>query len=436
MPSAQTILAELVWDGSSFQRDVAVHVRADGNIDHLGQPRAEASETIHLSRHALVPGFVNAHSHAFQRGLRSQTQRFDTGAGNFWSWRETMYRLAEALDVESFYETSKQCFTEMLRAGMTSVGEFHYLHHAGQKQWAFDEAVIAAAQDAGIRLVLIQTYYSTGAIGLALSGAQILFGPVSRDEFLKQFDRIAGRLDAATQSMALACHSIRAVSLADLKYFRDYAIANALPFHIHVEEARKEISDCVAAYGANPLKVLLKEITIDDRVTAIHCTHSTPDDLREYISRGGRICLCPITEGNLSDGFPDLPTIRAAGGKICIGTDSNIRISMNEELRWLEFAQRLRREQRGIVVDDSHRTASALMKFGASNGAESIGLNAGAIRPGHLADLVAVDLDHPSMRGCDEDSVLDSLILGSGNGPIDHVWVGGQLAIKRPRETT
>lgn len=427
MQSAQTILAELVWDGSSFLRDVAVHVCADGTIDQVAKP--QAADVTKLPRHALFPGFVNAHSHAFQRGLRSQAQRFDSGAGNFWSWRETMYRLAESIDVESFYETSKQCFTEMLRAGMTSVGEFHYLHHAGDdKRWAFDDAIVAAARDAGIRMVLIQTFYSTGAIGQPLNGAQVRFGPVSREEFVRQFERIG--------ASALACHSIRAVTLDDLKYFRDYAAANNLPFHIHVEEARKEISDCVSAYGANPLKVLLDQIKIDDRVTAIHCTHSSPDELREFISRGGRICLCPITEGNLSDGFPDVPTIRAAGGKICIGTDSNIRLCMNEELRWLEFAQRLRREQRGIVVDDSYRTASALMRIGSSNGAESIGLNAGAIAPGNLADLIAVDLDHPSMRGCDEDSILDSLILGSGNGPIDHVWVGGQLRMKRPRAMT
>jgi formimidoylglutamate deiminase len=165
-------------------------------------------------------------------------------------------------------------------------------------------------------------------------------------------------------------------------------------------------------------------------VTAIHCTHSSPEDLREFIARGGRICLCPITEGNLSDGFPDLPTIRASGGKVCVGTDSNIRIAMTEELRWLEFAQRLRREQRGIVVDGSHRTAPALLQIGTINGTESIGLNAGAIAPGKLADLIAIDLDHPSMRGCTEDSILDSLILGSGSGPISHVWVGGVARVK------
>lgn len=418
MQSDQTILAKFVWDGTTFQRDVVVHVRADGTIAKVAKPQAAQRVSIALDHHALLPGFVNAHSHAFQRGLRREAQQFDAGAGNFWSWRETMYRLAESLDVDSFYETSKQCFSEMLRAGMTSVGEFHYLHHAGDdKRWAFDEAIVSAARDAGIRLVLIQTYYATGAIGRPLEGAQIRFGPVSRDEFVRQFNRIGAH--------AVACHSIRAVTIEDLKYFRDFARRNNLPFHIHVEEARKEISDCIEAYGTNPLRVLLNENLIDERVTAIHCTHSSPDDLREYIARGGRICLCPITEGNLSDGFPDLPTIRAAKGYVCIGTDSNIRISMTEELRWLEFAQRLRREQRGIVVDRAHRSAAALRKIGSNSGAASLGLAAGVISPMAFADLIAVDLDHPSMRGCTEDSIFDSLIFGSGNGPISHVWVGG-----------
>jgi formimidoylglutamate deiminase len=418
MQSPLSILADYVWDGATFQRDVAVHVRADGTIDRIAKTQAADATLVRVPRHALLPGFVNAHSHAFQRGLRREAQRFDAGAGNFWSWRETMYRLAQSLDLDSFYETSKQCFSEMLRAGMTSAGEFHYLHHAGDdKRWAFDDAIVAAARDAGLRLVLIQCFYSTGAIGKPLEGAQVRFGPISREEFVKQFERIGAH--------AIACHSIRAVSLEDLKYFRAVASANHLPFHIHVEEARKEISDCIEAYGTNPLRVLLNEITIDEHVTAIHCTHSTPEDLREYIARGGRICLCPITEGNLSDGFPDLPAIRSANGTICIGTDSNIRISMNEELRWLEFAQRLRREQRGIVVDESHRTASALARVGTISGAESIGLNAGAIAPGNLADMIAVDLDHPSMKGCEEDSILYTLNHGSSNGPITHLLVGG-----------
>src|SRR5262249_37168580 len=150
------------------------------------------------------------------------------------------------------------------------------------------------------------------------------------------------------------------------------------------------------------------------------------NDLREWISRGGRVCLCPITEGNLADGVCDVPTIRECGGKIAFGTDSNIRVSATEELRWMEFAQRLRREARGVITDTSGSCAAKLAEIGTRGGAESLGLPAGAIAPGKLADLIAVDLDHPSMRGAQDDAILDSLFFGSGNGAIDHVWVGGK----------
>ena len=249
---------------------------------------------------------------------------------------------------------------------------------------------------------------------------------------MRQIEHLAGKLDVRTQSLALACHSIRAADIDDIAYFRNFAVGAGFVFHIHVEEARKEIEECIAAYGINPLRLLLQRIQIDQRVTAIHCTHSNPQDLCEWAARGGRICLCPITEGNLSDGFPDLPAMRHAGVKICIGSDSNIRNAMTEELRWLEFGQRLRREQRGIVVDSSGNCASELLRIGTLNGAESIGINAGAIVSGALADLISIDLTHDPMRGCDESSILDSLIFGSGNGPVDQVWVGGISACGEP----
>jgi formimidoylglutamate deiminase len=430
--SPQILAADWTWTGTRFEPGLAIRLAADGTIAGVEPLHPDQQNVVQLKGRALLPGFVDAHSHAFQRGLRSDAQRFDAGAGNFWTWRETMYRLAGSLDAERFYEISKQCFREMLRAGITSVGEFHYLHHAGvdYDDWAFDDAIISAAKDAGIRLVLIQTFYATGAINRPLEGTQRRFGPVSRDEFARQLDRLATKLESSTQTLALACHSIRAAGIEDLHYFRDYAARSKMPFHMHVEEARKEIEECTTAYGTNPLRLLLHRIRIDDRVTAIHCTHSNPEDLREWALCGGRICLCPITEGNLSDGFPNVPTMRDAGAQACIGSDCNIRISMAEELRWLEFAQRLRHERRGIVIDRSGSCADELFRIGTISGAQSIGLNAGKVQAGALADLISVDLTHESMRGCNENSILDSLIFGSGNGSIDQVWVGG---IARPR---
>jgi formimidoylglutamate deiminase len=422
-----TILPELVWTNGRFERDRAIVLGDDGRITSV-EPRAPHHHGTELRRRALLPGFVNAHSHAFQRGLRSQPQRFDTGSGNFWTWRETMYRLAESLDVQSFYDTSRMAFEEMLAAGITCVGEFHYLHHAGDRaRWAFDDAIILAARDAGIRLVLLQCYYATGAIGKPLEGAQQRFGPGTREEFIHQLDRIASKLDASTQSIGLAPHSIRAVALDDLKFLADVAAKNHWPFHVHVEEQRKEIEQCVAAYGKNPLRLMLDELPIDARFTAIHCTHSKPEDLAQLAACGSSACLCPITEGNLADGLANVPSMRSARLRICTGSDSNIRIGMTEELRWLEFAQRLSREQRGVITDNAGRCATGLFTLGTLNGADALHINSGAIAPGRFADLITIDLDHPSMRGADDDAILDSLILGTGNGAIDQIWVNGQV---------
>jgi formimidoylglutamate deiminase len=420
------LLPELVWTNGRFERDRAVVIGDDGRIWSV-EPRAAHHQGLDLPRRALLPGFIDAHSHAFQRGLRAQAQRFDTGSGNFWTWRETMYRLADSLDVQGFYEVSRLAFEEMLAAGITCVGEFHYLHHAGESaRWAFDDAILASARDAGIRLVLLQCYYATGAIRKPLVGAQQRFGPGSRDEFMRQLDRLIGKLDPATQSIGLAPHSIRAVPPDDLRFLADIAAKNHWPFHMHVEEQRQEIEQCVAAYGKNPLRLLLDELPIDARFTAIHCTHSKPADLAQLAACGGSACLCPLTEGNLADGIADVPSMRSSRLRLCIGSDSNIRIGMTEELRWLEFAQRLSRERRGILLDDAGRCATGLLRIGTSNGADALHVNAGSIAPGKLADLITVDLDHLSVRGAEDDGVLDSLILGSGNSAIDEVWVGGK----------
>jgi cytosine/adenosine deaminase-related metal-dependent hydrolase len=200
---------------------------------------------------------------------------------------------------------------------------------------------------------------------------------------------------------------------------------------MHVEEQRREIEECRAAYGKSPLRLLLDELPCDARFTAIHCTHSDPANLAQLAACGGSACLCPLTEGNLGDGVADLPAMKRAGLRLCIGSDSNIRIGMTEELRWLEFVQRVTREQRGMIIDSAGRCATGLFKIGTSRGAESLHVNAGEIAPGKLADLISVDLDHPSMCGADDDAILDSLILGSGNGAIDQVWVNGVSRLAR-----
>ena len=422
----QIFLADLTWTGTRFERDVAVHVDARGVISRVAAATDEdRGRAVRLANRALLPGMVYAHSHAFQRALRNRPEQFDTGQGNFWTWRDTMYRLVDELTPDALYETSRQCFAEMLRAGVTSVGEFHYVHHASSGDWAFDDALVAAARDAGIRMRLIQCYYATGGIGKPLAGAQQRFDAVSGHAFVRQLEQLQSRLDPVTQSLAVAAHSVRAATIDDVA--RLYATSRAMdvPFHVHVEEQRQEIADCVAACGTRPLRLLLDRLPVDDRFTAIHCTHSDADDLRELFSRGGGVCLCPSTEGNLADGVPKLDVMRSSHARIAIGSDCNLRLCMSEDLRWLEYAQRLTKEKSGNVVDEQGRVGPALFELATVNGAAALRLAAGSIAPGRLADLFTVDLKHPSLTGADAESLMHAFVFGCGNGPIDQVWVGG-----------
>ena len=425
LPEPLVIEADLTWTGERFEPDLQIVVACNGTIEHVGALDMRA--THRLPDHALIPGFVNAHSHAFQRGLRGRGESFPKGSGSFWTWREAMYELVTEMTPERMRELTCRAFREMLAAGMTTVGEFHYLHHSGaSKDFALDEIVVQAARDVGIRLVLLNCYYRTGGVEKSLNEAQSRFDGVSVEHFWKQTDRLAKLLDPATQSLACAPHSIRAVSIEEIVELRAEAKRRGMPFHIHAEEVVGEIEDCVAHYRVTPLRLLCERADVDDTFTVIHATHSNEGDLRRYLSLGGRVCLCPITEGNLGDGVADLPVMRSTSARQCFGTDSNVRIGATEELRWLEFVQRIARVRRGVVVDGLGDMARALLEVGTAGGADALGLRAGRIEPGCLADFCAIDLTAPALEGWTRDTLLAAFLLGSGNDAIGAVCVGGK----------
>jgi formimidoylglutamate deiminase len=314
----------------------------------------------------------------------------------------------------------------MRDAGITAVGEFHYLHHADAgRDGSFDEALLDAAADAGIRLVLLQAYYETGGIGKPPGPAQRRFTIGSVARYWERFDRLAERLDPATQSLGVAPHSIRAVSPDDLVALHAEARRRALPVHMHVEEQRGEIEECVAAYGEPPMALLLQSLPSLEGVTAVHCTHTGPDHLAAFAGRGGTVCVCPLTEANLGDGIPDLAGL-ADSPRLCLGTDSNLRIDMSEEMRWLEYGQRLRHERRGVLVDREGGAGTALLASATRAGAAALGLPAGAIAPGSWADFAALDLDATELRDCDADALLDAWVFGAGVRAVAATCVGGR----------
>jgi formimidoylglutamate deiminase len=425
MSLAAVLEADLTWTGSRFESGIRVAVDSAGRIEAVGA--LEREPTARLSRRALVPGLVDAHSHAFQRGLRGHGETYAGGMGSFWTWRDAMYGLVESLDRSAFRDLCVGAFGEMRDAGITTVGEFHYLHNApGSADGSFDALVVSAAAEVGIRLVLLQTYYETGGIDQPLAPPQHRFAIGSVAEYWDRFDRLGEGLDPTTQSLGVAPHSIRAVRLDDIAALHEEARRRGLPFHVHVEEQRAEIEECVAAYGETPMALLTQTFPTMEGVVAIHCTHTRPEDLEQFAEAGGTTCICPLTEASLADGLPDLTSIAGFSDSLCLGTDSNARISMTEEMRWLEYGQRLRHEKRGIVADEEGGVGRALLSIATRGGALALGVEAGAIATGLRADFAALDLDVPELAGTGPDTLLDAWIFGAGNRAIAATCVGGR----------
>jgi formimidoylglutamate deiminase len=471
----QLLAAELTWTGERFERGVVVEIGGDGRITTTyparppeeprgtaaappagGHPAESGTKTAaspplpvrHLAGRALLPGFVNAHSHAFQRGLRGRGERFPGGAGSFWSWREAMYGLVGEVDRDRLLALSRAAFAEMRAAGITAVGEFHYLHHDDPeaRDFAFDKVVLAAAAEAGIRIALLETFYAAGGIGRPLGDGQRRFATPSVEGYWEQVDRLAEGLDPGLQSLGAVGHSIRAAGIDQLATLWTEARRRGLPFHMHLEEQRREIEETEAATGRRPMELVLDELDVGPGFTAVHCTHTRPDELARFTAAGGTLCVCPLTEANLGDGLPALAAAltareaRAAEpgggllGRLCLGTDANARNSMLEVRRWLEYGQRLAGERRGALRDPaSGRVAPALLAAATAGGARALGLEAGEIAPGRWADLVAIDLGHPQLAaapaggGSDPaDTLAEALIFGAGDGVVAATCVGGR----------
>jgi formimidoylglutamate deiminase len=429
--TGEVLEADLTWVGSAMQAEVRVAIDPAGRISSVGP--GGAPTTRRLRDIAILPGFVNAHSHAFQRALRGSGELFPAGAGSFWTWREAMYGLVERLDRDTLARICRLAFAEMRDAGITTVGEFHYLHHDRPDDFAFDEVVLAAAAEVGIRIVLLQTYYAAGGIGRPLVGGQRRFSTQSVEDFLARTEALSSGLRERTQSLGLVAHSVRAVRPEDIARLHEASRRRRLPFHIHVEEQQGEIDACLAAYGKRPMAVLCDALENAANVTAIHCTHTLPDDLARYVAAGGRICCCPLTEGNLGDGIPDLRAVPEAWVRLCLGSDSNLRIAPIEDMRWLEYGQRLRGELRGALPDAAGAVTPTLLAAATQGGAAALDVEAGRIAPGAWADLVAIDLTTPALRDIPPERLLDAIVFGAGNEAIAGTWVGGAWRATRGR---
>lgn len=430
MAQAQVIEADLTWTGRRFEAGVQVAITAQGRIDSVGALSERPS--LRLEKQALIPGFVNVHSHAFQRGLRGRGEVFPVGTGSFWTWREAMYALVESMTAERLYELSRRAFSEMLACGITTVGEFHYVHHdASCTGFALDDVILNAAHDAGIRLVLLNTYYRTGGVNQPLAGGQKRFECKAVAEYWRQMDALAGRLRSGSQKLGAVAHSIRAASIDEIVELHGESARRGMVFHIHVEEQQKEIDDCVAAYGKRPMALMLERGLVSESFTAIHCTQTDKDELRRFVEAGGHVGLCPISEANLGDGVADVAAMLARPGCVCVGTDANTRSCMAEELRWIEYVQRLHCERRGVCRDGDGDVGRTLFNMGTVNGAASLGLKCGRIEPGCEADFAVVDLMSPCLAGWTQETLMDSFVFGSAEQAVAATYVGGKCVYQR-----
>lgn len=435
MAKLREILApELTWSGSGFAPDLHIGVDLEGRIAFV-EPAASTAATTgapvrRLARRALLPGFVNVHSHAFQRALRGWGETYPAGMGDFWSWRAAMYALVERLSPDEFRRVCKQAFREMRSAGYTTIGEFHYVHHAVPQNLDFelDRVVIETAAEVGVRLVLLMCYYKTGGVDRPLAGGQSRFATPDVPAFLSQVESVQALLKTPQQSLGLAPHSLRAVPADDLRLLCREAAARGLTTHVHIEEQLKEIEEVHAALGCTPMEWLLDNVQLGPDFTAVHCTHAERPRLERYLATGAHVCLCPITEGNLGDGICDLSTLMELPGSICIGSDSNIRLDPFEELRWLEFVQRLARQKRGVTRHGScdNDVARQLLRIGTLNGATALGVPVGEITATKWADFAALDLDHPHLAGWTPDTLAAAAITGAGAEVVAETCVGGE----------
>lgn len=409
-------------------RDVTVELR-DGRIHRVGP--ATGGDRVEV----LLPAPVNLHSHVFQRAMAGLTEFRSAGQDSFWTWRSLMYRFLDRLTPQDVEAIAAQVMVESAEAGFAGLAEFHYLHHAPGGEAYDDPAEMAgricqAARDTGLGLTLLPVMYQRGGCdGRALAGGQLRFG-CDTDRFARLWALAAKHVAelAPDARIGIAPHSLRAVDKAGLTAALD--IAPEGPVHIHVAEQLAEVVEVQAHMGARPVECLMHQMPVDQRWCLIHATQMTPQEVLDMAASGAVAGLCPITEANLGDGVFDAQRYLGAGGSFGVGSDSNVLVSLREELRTLEYSQRLARRGRAILATEDRSTGRVLWEGVAKGGARAAGRASGQIAEGMWADLVALSLD--DVPGRSGDAVLDTFVF-TNSTRIDRLWSAGRQIVQDGR---
>ncbi len=421
---------DYVYTPAGLRSNMIIAIRDDGTIGEIVPRGVDSPVSDPLPGVALLPGFVNTHSHVFQRALRGRTHRPLSKQDTFWTWRRAMYAEAARLDPDLLYEGALHTYREMLAAGYTTVGEFHYVHHQpGGAPYAnpnaMSQAILQAGRDAGIRVVLLMTAYAQSGFNQPPEEEQRRFCDASVESYLERVEalRVAG------VHVGVAPHSVRAVPENWFRAIAQYSRAHSLPLHVHADEQMAEIEQTRAAWNCTPVELLDRFGALHEHTTVVHATHANANEIELLAKRRSTVCVCPTTEGDLGDGIAPYTGLLAAGIPLTIGADSNTRLDPLEELRWAEYSARMRYQRRRVLVaDELASPGPLLLTMGTAAGAHALGLSTGEIVPGQPADLIAVNLKHPTLAGWTGEDLLDVLFFGASAEVIAGTWVQGRKA--------
>ncbi|MBS4730710.1 formimidoylglutamate deiminase [Mycobacterium sp. SM1] len=421
---------EHAWRGGDLVDDGVLFTVTDGRITAIDTGTAPPSHSNRL-RGLVIPGLANAHSHAFHRALRSRAER---ERGSFWTWRDLMYRAAERLDPDRYRRLARAVYAEMALAGITAVGEFHYVHHdAGGARYsdpnAMGRAVIDGAADAGIRLTLLDTCYLSSE-GSPLAGVQQRFGDGSGEAWAQRVEALHRQMgDVTTVVIGAALHSVRGVPLEHMPAVIEWAAGHNAPLHVHSSEQLREVERCLAVYGRTPTAVLRDAGALGQHTTVVHATHLTATDIDDLVRTSTGVCMCPTTERDLGDGIGPAPALLAGRGLFSLGSDSHAVIDMFEEARAVELDERLASGQRGVIA------AERLLRAVTVDGQRALGwTDAGVLAVGMRADLVAVQMD--SIRTAGGGLTPENVVFAATAADVTDVVIDGRIVVAGGRHVT